>query len=200
MSNELKKEISKLELDIKDVTRTKSLLNENQIQKIWNSTPKRFKYTRPAKGGGNWTYIKAGYVRKVLDSVTGFNWDFEVETSLGEAFEVAKITKSCIVKGTITCRFRQDDEWVSVKKTQFGRSDVKMKKDSNEPLDFGNDMKAATSDCLKKCASLFGIGQDVYESEEFQEILITNSDEQSNKSKVFEKLINEAKEKIKNEI
>lgn len=193
------KELSKLkmQLDIKQVTRTQSLLNENQIQKIWNSTPERYKYSRPAKGGGNWTYIKSSYVRKVLDSVFGFNWSFDIETSLSEAFDVAKLTKSCVVKGVLTCRVKSDGQWVDLKKTQFGRSDVKFKKDSQEPLDFGNDMKAATSDALKKCASLFGIGADVYEAGEFMEIEITGSDENSDRSKLTEARIRKLGKELK---
>lgn len=174
----------KLQLDIKQVTRTTSLLNENQIQKIWNSTPERYKYSRPAKGGGNWTYIKSSYVRKVLDSVFGFNWSFDIETTLSEAFEIAKLTKMCVVKGKLTCRVKSDGEWIELSKTQFGRAEVKMKRDSSDPLDFGNDMKAATSDALKKCASLFGIGADVYEASEFQDIELIGSTENSDRAKL----------------
>lgn len=194
-----KEEINKLQLDLKQVTRTQSVLNQNQVQKIWNSTPQRYKYSRPAKGGGQWTYIKSSYVRKVLDSVFGFNWSFDIDTSLSEAFEVAKLTKVCVVKGTLTGRVWHDGAWIEIKKTQFGRSEVKFKRESTELLDFGNDMKAATSDCLKKCASLFGIGADVYEAGEFMEIEIIGSDENSSKSKAAEDRIKEAKKAMKAE-
>ena len=195
----------KLQLDIKQVTRTTSLLNENQIQKIWNSTPQRFKYTRPAKGGGQWTYIKASYVRKVLDSVFGFNWSFDIDTGLAEAFDVAKLTGGIVVKGTLRARVKHDGQWVELSKTQFGRSEVKWKKgfspDDNvtvpKPLDIGNDFKAATSDCLKKCASLFGIGADVYEAGEFQEIEITGSDENSDRTKATQARVNKLKGELK---
>lgn len=191
------KEIQKMQLEVTQVTRTTSLLNSNQIQKIWNSTPARYKYSRPAKGGGNWTYIKASYVRKVLDSVFGFNWSFDIETSLSEAFDIAQKTKMCVVKGTLTAKVKSDGEWVEIKKTQFGRAEVKFKKNSTETLDFGNDMKAATSDCLKKCASLLGIGADVYEAEEFMEIEIVGSQENSDRSKATKKKINQLKKDLK---
>lgn len=194
-----KEEIKKLQLDVSQVTRTQSVLNQNQIQKIWNSTPQRYKYSRPARGGGQWTYIKSSYVRKVLDSVFGFNWSFDIETTLSEAFEVAKLTKACVVKGTLIGKVWHGGQWVEIKKTQFGRSEVKFKKDSTELLDFGNDMKAATSDCLKKCASLFGIGADVYEASEFMEVEIIGSDEHSEKSKLAEKRILEARKAMESE-
>ena len=215
MANKIEQQIDKLQLDISQVTRTTSLLNQNQIQKIWNSTPARYKYQRPAKGGGSWTYIKGSYVRKVLDSVFGFNWSFEVETTLAEAFEVAKLTGAVVVKGTLIGRVKSDGEWVELRKTQFGRADVKWEMtaattetgtviyeiDKNGrrkpervrkideytkspiPLDLGNDFKAAATDALKKCASLLGIGADVYEADEFMEIQIVGSDEARDSAK-----------------
>lgn len=200
------KEIQKMELDLSQVTRTKSVLNQNQIQKLWNSTPRKFKYKRPAKGGGQWAYVKVSYVRKVLDSVFGFDWDFNIETTLAEAFEVAKLTGTVTVKGTLVCRVVDDSGRIrEIKKTQFGRADVKWKKgfspddvkDGQLPktLDFGNDMKSAVSDALKKCASLFGIAADVYESDEFIEITISGSD--AEKEKVAQKKIKDAKKVLK---
>ena len=215
MAQKIEQQIEKLQLDISQVTRTTSLLNQNQIQKIWNSTPSRFKYQRSAKGGGSWTYIKGSYVRKVLDSVFGFNWSFEVETTLAEAFEVAKLTGAVVVKGTLIGRVKSDGEWVELRKTQFGRADVKWEMtaattetgtviyetDKNGrrkpkrvrkideytkspvPLDLGNDFKAAATDALKKCASLLGIGADVYEADEFMEIQIVGSDEARDSAK-----------------
>lgn len=209
----VEKEIKKMELDLSQVTRTKSVLNQNQIQKLWNSTPAKFKYKRPAKGGGNWDYVKVSYVRKVLDSVFGFDWDFEVETSLGEAFEVAKFTNSCVVKGTFVGRIVDDSGRIrEIKKTQFGRADVKWKMQGQAgnktkmldefsgnpiPLDFGNDMKAAVSDCLKKCASLMGVAADVYEADEFVEITLTGAD--NDKAKTTEKKIKQAKDVLKSQ-
>lgn len=200
MADSKKDAIQRLQLDINQVSRAKSVLNQNQIQKIFNSTPAKYKYTRPAKGGGNWTYIKSSYVRKVLDGVFGFNWNFEIETSLAEAFEIAKLTKVCVVKGTLTGKVHMDGQWLEISKTQFGRSEVKFKKELEDghkvPLDFGNDMKAATSDCLKKCASLFGIGADVYEADEFMEIEIIGSLENSDRTKQTEQRIKQAKKAL----
>lgn len=206
-----------LRLDIDQVTRAPSIFNANQIQKLWNSTRAVYKYQRPARGGGTWTYVKTSYVRKVLDSVFGFNWSFEIDTSLAEAFEVAKFTNACVVKGTLRGRVKVDGQWVEIVKTQFGRAEVKWKmkngvdssgaevrkKDIDPftqapiPLDFGNDMKAATSDALKKCASLMGIAADVYEPDEFQEIEITGSDAASERTKATEDRLKKAKKVIK---
>jgi hypothetical protein len=198
------KEIQRLQLDMEQISRTKSIFNSNQVQKIFNSTASRFKYQRPAKGGGQWTYVKTSYVRKVLDGIFGFDWDFEIETSAAEAFEIAKATKVCVVKGKLTGRVVVDGQIRSITKSQFGRAEVKfktetiggVKKPTAEPLDFGNDMKAATSDCLKKCASQLGIAADVYEAEEFQEIEVIGSQEHSERKKQLDKRIEESKKLI----
>lgn len=189
----VEKQLQKMELDLSQVTRTKSVLNQNQIQKLWNSTSPKFKYQRPAKGGGNWTYVKGSYVRKVMDSVFGFDWDFDVETTVGEAFDVAKLTNACVVKGILSGRVIDDaGRMRTLKKVQFGRAEVKWQMEGPQgnrtkkrdeftgapiPLDFGNDMKAAATDAFKKCASMFGVASDVYEADEFIEILITDSTE-----------------------
>jgi hypothetical protein len=50
-------------------------------------------------------------------------------------------------------------------KTQFGGADIKRHASgakSGRPLSIADDYKAAASDALKKCASLLGIGLDLY--------------------------------------
>jgi hypothetical protein len=199
MTKKTEKEVKALSLKMSQVTRTDSVFNADQVQKIFNTTPAKFKYSRPAKGGGNWTYIRASYVRKVLDGLFGFNWSFDVETSLAEAFETAKVTKVCVVKGVLTGRVKHDGEMVSITKTQFGRSEVKFKQNTDQPLDFGNDMKAATSDALKKCASLFGIGADVYEPDEFMEIAIEGAQDNTAQADNLKDMTEKAKQAIKDQ-
>jgi hypothetical protein len=55
---------------------------------------------------------------------------------------------------------------------QFGRVDIKFKRGTKFPLDIGNDLKAATTDALKKCAAELGIAADIYNAREFREIEI----------------------------
>lgn len=212
LNKALAKKLEPMQLELQQVTRTKSIFNQNQIQKLFNSTPAKSRYTRPAKGGGTWTYIKTSYVRRVLDSIFGFNWSFDIETPVSEAFEVSKMTGFCVVKGTLSGSVEVDKQWITIKKTQFGRAEVKFKTSNHngqkalklneftgtpEPLDFGNDMKAAASDCLKKCASLIGIGADVYDPDEFIAIEIVGSDENSERKKNIDRQIKNAKRAVR---
>lgn len=137
-------------------------LNEKQLELILKATPDRYKHKRPAKGGGEWTYVTGGYVKKMLNLMFGWDWDFEIVNQMilhGEA----------IVQGKLTCRA---DGRVIIK-MQFGNKDIVYKKQKDEqgervPLSIGNDLKAAATDALKKCAAEIGIAADVYNAQDFQ--------------------------------
>lgn len=137
----------------------KPALIEQQLIRLLSKTPQRHIYSRPAKGGGTWDYVKGSYVEKVLNYVFGWNWDFEIKSQEEKYGQI-------VVQGRLTVRTRN----ATIVKEQFGRADLKMKKNSTTPLDYGNDLKAAATDCLKKCASKLGIASDVYAKEEFREI------------------------------
>ena len=142
-------------------------LSNKQLLHILQKTPAEHIYNRPAKGGGNWDFVTGVYVKKVLNYVFGWNWDFEIKTHGKEGDQIW-------VLGRLTVR---TGETVIVKE-QFGRADCKKKKDGTGYLDFGNDLKAATTDALKKCASELGIASDIYGKNEFKEIKLTEvSDE-----------------------
>lgn len=142
-------------------------LTIEQVQKFFTSTPKDKIKSRPAKGGGQWDYVAGSYVTQVLNSLFGFNWSFEVLTSMEEALKTAA-TGTVVVQGRL--RVKIGDEWIT--KEQFGRKEVAFKKDTKQPLDFGNDMKAAATDAKKKCASELGLFADVYAKEDFFEVSV----------------------------
>lgn len=139
-------------------------LNEKQLDFILKRTPKQFLKTRPAKGGGTWTYVSGGYVKKVLNLMFGFDWDFEI-------LEEKIISKEVVVKGKLTVR----SNGKTIIKMQYGNKDIIYRKGTEEPLSIGNDMKAAATDSLKKCASELGIAADVYNSQEFKEIRVVEA-------------------------
>jgi hypothetical protein len=136
----------------------KTWMSEKQVVRMVQRTPQQHIYTRPAKGGGQWSYVTGNYVEKVLNFTFGWNWDFEVVNHGKEGEQVW-------VLGKLTVK---DDKGHSITKTQFGRADIKFRKNSKEILDFGNDLKAATTDALKKSASLLGIASDIYGKMEFK--------------------------------
>jgi len=143
-------------------------LNAKQLQFILKRTPQQYVKSRPAKGGGVWKYVSGGYVRKCLNLMFGFDWDFEI---ISQDILYGEI----VVKGRLTCRCAGR----TIIKTQFGNKEIAYKKQSPEqiqakeekiPLSIGNDMKAAATDALKKCAAELGIAADIYNAEDFREV------------------------------
>lgn len=112
------------------------------------STPVEFIKQRPGKGGKTFTYVEGGYVIARLNQIfSPVGWDFEVISERIEPTEV-------VVRGKITIKDHKNG--FSISKTQYGT------KERNAGVPLGDTLKAAATDCLKKCASLFGIGLDVY--------------------------------------
>ncbi len=136
----------------------KTWLSEKQVIRMVQKTPPQHVYKRPAKGGGEWSYVTGNYVEKVLNFTFGWNWDFEiVETKekYGQVISLGKLTV-------------KNDKGQGITKMQAGRADIKFRKGTKEPLDYGNDEKAANTDALKKCASLLGIASDIYGKMEYK--------------------------------
>lgn len=161
-------------------------LSRNQVQAFFKKTPADKIKTRPGKGGGTWKYVDGGYVIFVLNALTGFDWNLEIETSVSEALQVATATGVCVVKGRL--KLRLGDHYVE--KTQFGRAEVKFKKGTEkQPLDFGNDMKAAATDALKKCSATFGLFSDVYNADDFRSLNIIEERVKADKKIVVDEIM-----------
>lgn len=146
-----------------------NILNSDQLAYLFSPTPKSQVYQRPAKGGGTWDFVTGVYVKKVLNLLFGWDWDFKIleHTAYLEA-------KQIIVLGELTVRTKEGKVIV---KQQFGKADVKFKKGTQFPLDLGNDHKAAATDALKKCAAELGIAGDIYGKKEFKEIKVIKDED-----------------------
>lgn len=155
-------------------------LTTKQLNLLLKPTPAEYVHKRRAKGGGFWDYVSVGYVTKVLNLAFGFDWDFiihdqQYDLEVGQAWVKGEL---CIRAGAST-----------VRKMQFGRVDIKFKKDGSGPLDLGNDLKAAASDALKKCASMVGVAQDIYSREDYRPVRVVESQDPKRDSDRFEKYV-----------
>lgn len=137
----------------------KTWMSERQVVRLVQKTPPQHVYTRPGKGGQRFSYVTGNYVEKVLNFVFGWAWDFEIVDKGKEGGQVW-------VQGKLTVK---DDKGHTITKSQFGRAEIKFLKNSKEMVDYGNDLKAASTDALKKCASLLGIASDIYGKAEFKQ-------------------------------
>lgn len=134
-------------------------LAQSQWQAIGAVTPSEFIMTRPGRGGKQFSYVETGYVIDLLNKTFNGMWDFTIdEQQIGNG--------QVWVKGKLTVKFpvyNKDGSIHSIEslsKTQYGGSDIKTSNGST--VDIADDLKAAGSDALKKCASLFGFAADIY--------------------------------------
>ncbi len=145
-------------------------LENKQILHMLQKTPPVHIQKRAGKGGGTFDYVTGIYMKKVLNYIFGWDWDFEI-------IEHGTEGKYVWVKGKLTVRIKGK----AIVKMQFGGADIKYKKGTQIMLDYGNDLKAAATDALKKCASELGIASDVYGGNEFKDIGTPVEDEVTEK-------------------
>lgn len=168
-----------------DITKAENcLLSIKQLNFLFAETPSKHIHKRPGRGGQTWEYVTGVYIEKVLNLMFGFNWDHQIKS-----FDVNHEAKQCIVLGTLTVRTENH----TIIKEQFGKSDIKYLKDKpktlENTLDLGNDLKAAATDSLKKCASKLGIASDIYGKNEFKAIKIVESKPSNEQLILLEDLI-----------
>ncbi|MEN3186967.1 MAG: Rad52/Rad22 family DNA repair protein [Atribacterota bacterium] len=107
---------------------------------------------RPGKEGKELFYIETPSVIKRLNEAFDGEWSFEIKE------KEIDLTRGYVwVLGRLTCG--------NLVKEQFGFKSFSPNHEKNVP-DFGDDLKAAASDALKKCATLLGVGLYLYEEEE----------------------------------
>jgi recombination DNA repair RAD52 pathway protein len=138
----------------KDLTTATGIMigiSQKQWDIIGSKTPKDKIKQRPGRGGKTFDYVETGYIVDLLNSTFNGLWDFEIDEQ-----EVG--TTQVWVKGKLTVWITPE---MKITKTQFGGSDIK-KTSEGKPVDVADDLKAASSDCLKKCASLLGFAKDIY--------------------------------------
>lgn len=137
-------------------------IKKKQLLFILQRTPEQHIYQRKGKAGMTFDYVTGVYIKKVLNYCFGWMWDFEIK-------EHGREKNLIWVLGRLTIKNKSGKPMIV--KEQFGRADIKYYRDKTKGIvDYGNDLKAAATDALKKCASELGIASDVYGKQEFQVI------------------------------
>ncbi len=135
-------------------------LNPAQAMILSQRTPTDAIRYRQGRGGSQrLAYVSHAWVTRVLNEAFGFRWSWDVTDTvivpdLHEPLEV-------IVRGRLTVT---TPDGGTVVKEQFGSTDVKRFKPEKGGgvISLGDDLKAASSDALKKAASLLGVALDLY--------------------------------------
>jgi len=92
-------------------------------------------------------YIEGAAVIQRLNDCFDADWTFDIG-------EHRILDHEVVVVGRLTAH--------GITKCQFGKSKITRAKADQSIVSIGDDLKAATTDSLKKCATLFGIGLHLY--------------------------------------
>lgn len=131
-------------------------VSREQARAIYEDLAQPFDTTfKDVRGGVELEYLNGEQVVSRLNEVLGLDaWSFRV---LEHGYN--QEADECWVLGEITVTFGVGpSDRTYVVRQQFGSSKVKRSRTTDSPLDIGFDLKSATTDALKKCASLVGVG------------------------------------------
>src|SRR5436309_4172167 len=92
-------------------------------------------------------YVEGSAVIQRLNEAFNAEWTFEI-------LDHHIYEKEVVVLGKLTAQ--------GIAKCQFGKSKITRTKETKAEVSIGDDLKAATTDSIKKCATLFGVGLHLY--------------------------------------
>ena len=110
--------------------------------------------TRRGGHGRQLKYVEGKHYVSRLNEAFGGEWTFDI-------VEHEVVGEEVLVRGRLTA--------AGVSKCEFGGSAITRRKESGEPISIADDAKAAATDCLKRCARLFGVGLDLYDDRPAQQ-------------------------------
>ena len=126
-------------------------------EKLSKKFHKKLIKRRKMPGGKQADYVEGSSVIRRLNECFGTEWSFEVK-------EHKMVESQIIVLGRLL--YPKEDGSLGWKE-QWGGSEVMRFRESKQIVNLGNDIKAATTDALKKCATLAGIALHLYEQDEY---------------------------------
>jgi hypothetical protein len=115
--------------------------------------PFELTFFRDGGGGARLEYISGEQATTRLNETLGFvGWSFRILEH--------GVHDECWALGELTVHVGN-----GIIRQQFGSQKIKRSRSSGTPLDIGFDLKGATTDALKKCASLIGVALYLYEKD-----------------------------------
>lgn len=121
-------------------------MNREHLEKPFSADQLR---QRKGNFGNTLDYVEAHAVIKRLNDALESDWSFEVLEH-----RIMEEVNEVIVLGQLSTQ--------GITKSQFGSSTITRAKETGEIISLADDLKAAASDSVKKCATLLGVGLHLY--------------------------------------
>jgi len=102
---------------------------------------------------------RAGHSRQSLDYVEGHTVIKRLNDALDGQWSFEIVSQDIMEQEVLVLGKLSAEGFV---KSQFGASSITRIKESGEIISLADDLKAAATDALKKCATLFGVGLHLY--------------------------------------
>lgn len=136
------------------------LVDKNKLDLVIEKTPDKYIKHRQGRGNMIFDYVEAGYMIDRLNKIFNYMWSFEVKESkvnqsMTQVAVLGKLTGFIVIPSSPPIV-------QAIVKEQWGGSDIKKSSTSGSPIDIADDYKAASTDAMKKCASMIGIAADIY--------------------------------------
>lgn len=143
-------------------------------QVIIRPVPDQLIKQRPGGGGKSLSYLSGSTITDLLNEAFGYLWSWEQveqwvqksEPKYNPKYDKEPVPQGPVahVKGKLTVHIPQEDgQVINIVKTGYGSKAVLGSQADQESV-----FKAAGTDALKKAASLFGIGLELYRDEDEQ--------------------------------
>ena len=147
---------------------------EKAKQVVIRPIPDQLIKQRPGGGGKSLSYLSGSTVIDLLNEAFGYLWSWEQteqwvqksEPKFNPKYDKEPVPQGPVahVKGRLTVHLPQEDgSMINITKTGYGSKAV-----MGTQMDQESIFKAAGTDALKKAASLFGIGLELYRDEDEQ--------------------------------
>lgn len=125
-------------------------INRDMLEKAFDCIKQR-----PGAGGKQLSYIEAHQVIQRLNECFDGEFSFEIDDVMEAGAEI-------IVRGSLSVQL---EDGRTIKKTNIGTAEIKTNRNTGEVEGLGDSYKSAASDCLKRCAVLYGVGLHLYTDE-----------------------------------
>ena len=134
-------------------------------------TPKEVLKSRGIRGGGEFLYAPGYWLIGELNALQvrtnyRFVWNFDVLERGSDDYQVW-------VNGKLSFALQRGEEWITFSRSNFGGGAIKLYSHDDpkgsylagDVVDIADDFKGAATDCLRKCASMFGMMSNLYGTE-----------------------------------
>jgi hypothetical protein len=131
-----------------------TIMNEQVMKVLTTPFPKDLIKSRRGAGGQQFAYVEIAEVIQRLNDAFAHEWNFEIVSR-------DIVEDQVVVHGRLSA--------LGCVKEEIGGAMVTRRTDDGTAMSIADDVKVAASDCVKRCARLFGLGLDLWRDDQAEQ-------------------------------